>query len=581
MAEAGEPLTERELEVVRLLSTGAGNKEIAAQLYLSPNTVKVHLRNIFTKLEAQSRVEVTMIAVRSGWVMPAPNGPTGEPAANGVPVAVALAPPDTSSPNDTASAETPAATTIPGAPVSDSTATPQPALVEGADATSDPATPATPADRDQPDLTPHTEAPISAPPSPASDAPLMPGEKTAEPAPEAQPIQPIQPAQPAQPAQPEPQAAPPATRVIVPVPVAPNPQPLPPLAVWRRVLIVATLLLIVAGSLASLPALRSNAAPNADGTDLIEIGNVSSDLLVPGEATRWYLRSAMPAARARSAAAAANGLIYLIGGETNQTASGDVLIFDPKNNTWSPSGALKPTPAWNAAAVAIGPLIYVAGGTTSNGVATDKVEVLDTTRNQWQSLSPLPAPLTGHSMAALNGKLYVFGDKSTNPTTVDSYEYDIAAGAWRPIAPMPTPRSLTGAAAFDDHIYVLGGYDDGREFATCEAYFPANNTWKSCAPMLIARGGPGVARVGNSLYAVGGGWSGFVGFNERYDPQTNRWTSIETPLVGDWRSTAMAALPTEFYVFGGYSNSRRLAFTYVYEVFSNRTFLPAFQSSEK
>lgn len=68
MTEPGEPLTERELEVVRLLATGISNKEIAAQLHVSPNTVRVHLRNIFAKLKAQSRTEVTMIAVRNGWV---------------------------------------------------------------------------------------------------------------------------------------------------------------------------------------------------------------------------------------------------------------------------------------------------------------------------------------------------------------------------------------------------------------------------------------------------------------------------------------------------------------------------------
>ncbi|NJM42548.1 MAG: response regulator transcription factor, partial [Anaerolineae bacterium] len=68
MAEPKEPLTERELQIVQLLATGASNKEIGAQLFLSPNTVKVHLRNIFTKLEVQTRTEATMVAVRNGWV---------------------------------------------------------------------------------------------------------------------------------------------------------------------------------------------------------------------------------------------------------------------------------------------------------------------------------------------------------------------------------------------------------------------------------------------------------------------------------------------------------------------------------
>ena len=72
MAELNEPLTERELEVVRLLATGVSNKEIAAQLHVSPNTVRVHLRNISTKLEAQSRTEIAMIAVRNGWVAQEP-----------------------------------------------------------------------------------------------------------------------------------------------------------------------------------------------------------------------------------------------------------------------------------------------------------------------------------------------------------------------------------------------------------------------------------------------------------------------------------------------------------------------------
>ncbi|MEA3377732.1 MAG: LuxR C-terminal-related transcriptional regulator [Chloroflexota bacterium] len=68
MAEHGEPLTDREREVLELVATGITNREVAQQLFISVNTVKVHLRNIYTKLEADSRTEATMIAVREGWV---------------------------------------------------------------------------------------------------------------------------------------------------------------------------------------------------------------------------------------------------------------------------------------------------------------------------------------------------------------------------------------------------------------------------------------------------------------------------------------------------------------------------------
>ena len=65
---ANTELSERELEILNLLATGLSNKEIAAQLYLSPNTVKVHLRNIFAKLGVQSRTEATLIAIQRGYV---------------------------------------------------------------------------------------------------------------------------------------------------------------------------------------------------------------------------------------------------------------------------------------------------------------------------------------------------------------------------------------------------------------------------------------------------------------------------------------------------------------------------------
>lgn len=64
--EAGEPLTEREREVLRLLALGLPNKAIALRLGISEHTVKFHVGAILAKLGAVSRTEAVMVAARRG-----------------------------------------------------------------------------------------------------------------------------------------------------------------------------------------------------------------------------------------------------------------------------------------------------------------------------------------------------------------------------------------------------------------------------------------------------------------------------------------------------------------------------------
>ncbi|WP_372729575.1 response regulator [Nocardioides sp.] len=60
----GLRLTDRELEVLRLVARGMNNREIARQLFISENTVKNHVRNILEKLQLHSRMEAVMYAVK-------------------------------------------------------------------------------------------------------------------------------------------------------------------------------------------------------------------------------------------------------------------------------------------------------------------------------------------------------------------------------------------------------------------------------------------------------------------------------------------------------------------------------------
>src|SRR3954465_1121380 len=73
-AERSEPdnppgdLSEREIEVLRLLAAGKGNAEIAEELFISPKTVKNHIASILVKLQIENRIQAAVYAVRTGLV---------------------------------------------------------------------------------------------------------------------------------------------------------------------------------------------------------------------------------------------------------------------------------------------------------------------------------------------------------------------------------------------------------------------------------------------------------------------------------------------------------------------------------
>lgn len=64
--ESIEKLTNREVDILQLVAEGKSNREIASDLVISENTVKIHLRNILEKLHLENRIQAAVYAVRQG-----------------------------------------------------------------------------------------------------------------------------------------------------------------------------------------------------------------------------------------------------------------------------------------------------------------------------------------------------------------------------------------------------------------------------------------------------------------------------------------------------------------------------------
>jgi DNA-binding NarL/FixJ family response regulator len=69
LIETVEELTPREVEVLRLLADGLGNKEVALRLGISDHTVQFHISSILAKLGAGSRTEAVTLGIRRGLIL--------------------------------------------------------------------------------------------------------------------------------------------------------------------------------------------------------------------------------------------------------------------------------------------------------------------------------------------------------------------------------------------------------------------------------------------------------------------------------------------------------------------------------
>ena len=425
-------LSEREIEVVRLLAAGLSNKEIASQLFLSVNTVKVHLRNIFAKLSVQSRTEATLVAIQRGWVT-VPGTQTGTQPAE----AMLYTP-----------AELPRIVTELPLPVGRRVALVAAAMLcvagillgglrstNGAAAASDVFSDR-PVESDPARITSDDSRWVVAASMPTARTRLaviayagrllaIGGDTQAG-----------------------------ATHAVEQFDPASN--------VWTM--------------RAAKPTAVSNVSAARMGDTIVVPGGMTSDgvptttvEVYDAAADAWSPAAPLPAPRMAYAAAEFGGWVYVMGGWDGAAYSANVYAYDAGANRWS-SRAAMPSPRGFAAAAVLDDAIYVVGGFDGQ-VESSACQRYLPREDRWEACPSMSVGRGGLALVAVGANLYAIGGGWNGYLAFNEM---LAPGAneWRAI---PTPftgqwRGL-GAAVLDSDIVAVGGWN-GQYLAVTERFSP-------------------------------------------------------------------------------------------------------------
>ncbi|RMG95757.1 MAG: hypothetical protein D6706_11495 [Chloroflexi bacterium] len=295
--------------------------------------------------------------------------------------------------------------------------------------------------------------------------------------------------------------------------------------------------------------------------------------------TRWFQERPLPEGRYGMAVTAVGLRVYEIGGQTTAGITNAVSIYDTTTHTWQ-AGTAKPTPVTDATAAVLFGEIYVPGGRTADGQPTSVVEVYSPANNAWRPVTALPQPIAGGLAISDGSFLYLFGGWDGTQYLDTAFVYDPGADSWRPIERMPQPRVFAAGAAVAGQLYVVGGFDGEDELDSCHYYDVTAEVWVSCPPMLQARAGAGATVLLNKLYVFGGGMTPetAVSFSEFYDPTTETWQVVNTPMLQEvpaWAQLGVAIVETQIYVLGGRRGEELVADNFVYRPLVYQTFIPA------
>ncbi len=454
MAESGEPLSDRELAVLECLVDGSTNREIAQILHISPNTVKVHLRNIFTKLEVSSRTEATAVALQKGLLsLPgletvdedqAEDDSTGK--------IVGRSPGETAEPDPSRLPINPTPTAV-VSPVSIPAAGSEPnrrwrtiSLALGG-------------------LLVIVLLGLIAFQLLGNDL-FGSGDENLTTV--------------------EEQIG--DTRWFT-LPALPRPT--------------------------SNMALASIGLNLYQIGGEVPAGVVNLVNIYESDSGRWTSGAAKPTAVADTTAAVLFGEIFVMGGRlADGQPTAVVEAYSPTNNAWRPITPL-PTPIFGGLALSSGSTIYLFGGWDGTSYLADSY-VYNLNTETWASLPPMPTGRAFAAGGLLGGAFYVVGGQNeTGELAVCEY-YDPELASWSDCPAMSEPRAGAGAAVLvaegNNLLYIIGGRTESEALAS-EVYDLTMETWRPVEmPMLDDQSwhNLAVANIETRIFAFGGRQGGQI-----------------------------------------------------------------------
>lgn len=453
-----EPLSERELEVLEQLMSGASNKEIAATLFISPNTVKVHLRNIYSKLNVSTRTEASMVALELGLF-----APPGEP--------------------DTAVSSTP----------------PEPNRE--------------PEEPEPPLSEPVSEPPLTLEPKPK---PKPEPENIAEEAPrdwrvwagaafvlvvvlavggwwltQVSPAMAPQDAESTAVAQAalSNQSSPDTRFVETELSESRWYRSRPhPLALADLVLVSNGINLYQIGGRTAV----------GETTSLVHVYDTSQ--------REWRRVTDKPTAVSDTSAAVLLE-VYVPGGrDADDKPVRTVEAYSPLNDQWRPVADL-PQPLAGGLALADDKGVYLFGGWNGSAFVADSY-FYDPVSDLWRTLPPLPTARARATGGIINGLFYVVGGEDEMGPLASCEFFDPVTELWASCPELTGARSGGGAAVVLNNLYVIGGRMRGDE-SFSEQFNPEDNVWRLINHPLedadsVGWDNPAVANVESRVYVLGG-----------------------------------------------------------------------------